>query len=59
MQTSNTTYCSCQVVFCPDDDVVIEDMDMFSDYLVLFLSKEGSPMLCSIDMPMKANTKVT
>lgn len=46
-----------QVVFCPDDDVVIEDMDMFSDYLVLFLSKEGSPMLCSIDMPMKANTK--
>ncbi|KAF3518001.1 hypothetical protein DY000_02063401 [Brassica cretica] len=46
-----------QVVFCPDDDVVIQDMDMFDDYLVLFLSKEGSPMLCSIDMPMKANTK--
>ncbi|XP_009105452.1 protease 2 [Brassica rapa] len=46
-----------QVVFFPDDDVVIEDMDMFSDYLVLFFSKKGSPMLCSIDMPMKANTK--
>lgn len=46
-----------QVVFCPDDDVVIQDMDMFNDYLVLFFSKNGSPMLCSIDMPMKANTK--
>ncbi|KAF8074245.1 hypothetical protein N665_1117s0001 [Sinapis alba] len=46
-----------QTVFCSDDDVVIQDMDMFNDYLVLFLSKKGSPMLCSIDMPMKANTK--
>ncbi|KAJ4874619.1 Prolyl oligopeptidase family protein [Raphanus sativus] len=46
-----------QVVFCPDDDVVIQDMDMFNDYLVFFLSKKGSPMICSIDMPMEANTK--
>ncbi|KAG2322656.1 hypothetical protein Bca4012_057352 [Brassica carinata] len=46
-----------QSVFCPDDDVVIQDMDMFNDYLVLFLSKKGSPMICSIDMPIKANTK--
>lgn len=47
-----------QVVFCPDDDVVIQDMDMFNDYLVFFLSKKGSPMICSIDMPMEANMKV-
>ncbi|XP_024015335.1 uncharacterized protein LOC18007840 [Eutrema salsugineum] len=46
-----------QIVFYPDDDVVIQDMDMFNDYLVLFLTKKGLPMLCSIDMPMKANIK--
>ncbi|EOA34106.1 hypothetical protein CARUB_v10021611mg [Capsella rubella] len=46
-----------QIVFCPDDDVVIQDMDMFNDYLVLFLTKKGSPMICSIDMPIKANMK--
>ncbi|KFK41330.1 hypothetical protein AALP_AA2G115900 [Arabis alpina] len=46
-----------QTVFYPDDDVVIQDMDMFNDYLVLFLNKNGLPMLCSMDMPMKANTK--
>ncbi|CAA7053610.1 unnamed protein product [Microthlaspi erraticum] len=45
-----------QTVFCPDDDVVIQDMDMFNDYLVLSLSKKGLPMICSIDMPTKANT---
>jgi protease II len=46
-----------QTVFRPDDDVVIQDMDMFNDYLVLYLNKKGLPMLCSIDMPIKANTK--
>ncbi|KAG7589464.1 Peptidase S9A N-terminal domain [Arabidopsis suecica] len=46
-----------QTVFCPNEDVVIQDMDMFNDYLVLFLNKKGLPMLCSIDMPIKANTK--
>ncbi|CAH2066286.1 unnamed protein product [Thlaspi arvense] len=46
-----------QTVFFPDDDVVIQDMDMFNGYLVLFLNKKGSPSLCSIDTPMKANTK--
>ncbi|KAG7586369.1 Alpha/Beta hydrolase fold [Arabidopsis thaliana x Arabidopsis arenosa] len=46
-----------QTVFCPNDDVVIQDMDMFNDYLVLFLNQKGVPMLCSIDMPIKANTK--
>ncbi|CAD5316706.1 unnamed protein product [Arabidopsis thaliana] len=40
-----------------NDDVVIQDMDMFNDYLVLYLNKKGLPMLCSIDMPIKANTK--
>lgn len=54
----NYTDFSCQIVFCPNDDVVIQDMDMFNDYLVLFLNKNGLPMLCSIDMPIKAHTKV-
>ncbi|XP_010415530.1 PREDICTED: uncharacterized protein LOC104701531 [Camelina sativa] len=46
-----------QIVFCPNDEVLIQDMDMFNDYLVLFLNKNGFPMLCSIDMPVKANMK--
>lgn len=55
----NTTDLCCQTVFFPDDDdVVIQDMDMFNDYLVLFLRKNGLPMLCSMDMPMKANAEV-
>ncbi|KAL1218505.1 hypothetical protein V5N11_001673 [Cardamine amara subsp. amara] len=53
----NTEASDWQTVFFPDDDIVIQDMDMFNDYLVLFLNKKGSPMLCSIDMPIKANTK--
>ncbi|CAN8236042.1 unnamed protein product [Cochlearia groenlandica] len=57
LRISNTNEFYFQTVFCPDDDVVIQDMDMFNDFIVLFLSKKGLPMICSIDMPIKANTK--
>lgn len=35
------------------------DMDIFSEHLVLFLNKEGSSSICSIDMPNLSNCKVS
>lgn len=31
---------------------------MFSGHLVLFVNKNGVPMLCSINLPLDANDKV-
>lgn len=33
-------------------------MDVFSGHLVLFVNKNGVPMLCSINLPLDANHKV-
>ncbi|XP_010521477.1 PREDICTED: uncharacterized protein LOC104800376 isoform X1 [Tarenaya hassleriana] len=46
-----------QTVIHPDDNDSIQDMDMFDDYMVLFLNKNGLPVISSIDMPIRANPK--
>lgn len=42
----------------PGDDIYVEDMDIFNGHLVLFLNKDGSPSICSIDLPIDTNCKV-
>jgi hypothetical protein len=39
-------------VTVPDSDCTIQDMDIFHDNLVLFLRKNGTPLFCSISMPI-------
>ncbi|XP_023550805.1 uncharacterized protein LOC111808835, partial [Cucurbita pepo subsp. pepo] len=39
------------------EDFSIQDMDVFSGHLVLFVNKNGVPMLCSINLPLDANHK--
>lgn len=41
-----------QIVTVPDSDCTIQDMDIFHDNLVLFLRKNGTPLFCSISMPI-------
>ncbi|XP_010261180.1 PREDICTED: uncharacterized protein LOC104600060 [Nelumbo nucifera] len=41
-----------QDIILPDQDLIFQDMDIFYEHLVLFLDKGGSPMICSIDMPI-------
>ncbi|KAL0463698.1 UNVERIFIED_CONTAM: Protease 2 [Sesamum latifolium] len=42
-----------QNVIMPGEDTCLEDMDIFNGHLVLFLNKNGSPLMCSIDMPIE------
>ncbi|XP_042502302.1 protease 2 isoform X2 [Macadamia integrifolia] len=46
-----------QDIIVPDQDVSFQDMDIFNGHLVLFLDKRGSPMICSIGMPIVENYK--
>ncbi|MCD7467948.1 hypothetical protein HAX54_005659 [Datura stramonium] len=39
-----------QNIIEPSGDIFIQDMDMFNEHLVLFLNKEGSSSICSVDM---------
>ncbi|WMV28034.1 hypothetical protein MTR67_021419 [Solanum verrucosum] len=39
-----------QNIIEPSEDIFIQDMDMFNEHLVLFLNKEGSSSICSVDM---------
>ncbi|XP_009761516.1 uncharacterized protein [Nicotiana sylvestris] len=39
-----------QNIIVPSGDIFIQDMDMFNEHLVLFLNKEGSSSICSVDM---------
>ncbi|KAL6655388.1 hypothetical protein ACP70R_006214 [Stipagrostis hirtigluma subsp. patula] len=41
-----------QTVALPGSDCYIQDMDIFHGNLVLFLRKNGTPLFCSIDMPI-------
>ncbi|KAF8781070.1 hypothetical protein HU200_001043 [Digitaria exilis] len=41
-----------QTVAFPGSYCTIQDMDIFHDNLVLFLQKNGTPLFCSIDMPI-------
>ena len=42
----------------PGSDCTIQDMDIFHDNLVLFLRKNGSPLFCSINMPIDVDVQV-
>ncbi|XP_059317125.1 uncharacterized protein LOC132067806 isoform X2 [Lycium ferocissimum] len=44
-----------QNIIAPSGDMFIQDMDMFNEHLVLFLNKEGSSSICSVDMQMIIN----
>ncbi|OVA04889.1 Peptidase S9 [Macleaya cordata] len=46
-----------QDLILPGQDVSFQDMDIFDGHLVLFLDKGGSPMICSIRMPIDINYK--
>ncbi|XP_043717411.1 protease 2 isoform X2 [Telopea speciosissima] len=46
-----------QDIIVPDQDVNFQDMDIFNGHLVFFLDKRGSPMICSINMPIAENCK--
>ncbi|KAK6157759.1 hypothetical protein DH2020_012007 [Rehmannia glutinosa] len=39
-------------IIMPGEDICLEDMDIFHEHLVLFLNKKGSPLICSINMPI-------
>ncbi|PHT67577.1 hypothetical protein T459_27064 [Capsicum annuum] len=39
-----------QNIIEPSREIFIQDMDMFDEHLVLFLNKEGSSLICSVDM---------
>ncbi|XP_058112464.1 uncharacterized protein LOC131255693 [Magnolia sinica] len=41
-----------QDIILPGQDVIFEDMDVFNGHLVLFLQRKGSPMICSVNMPI-------
>ncbi|CAK9142472.1 unnamed protein product [Ilex paraguariensis] len=44
-----------QNVLMPSKDIIVQDMDIFNEHLVLSLNKKGSPVICSIKMPIDAN----
>lgn len=44
-----------QVVALPGSDYTFQDMDIFHENLVLFLRKDGLPLFCSIDLPVKVD----
>ncbi|MBA0805636.1 hypothetical protein Gohar_005131 [Gossypium harknessii] len=46
-----------QNIFYPGEDTCIQDMDIFNGHLVLFLNKDGFPMICSIDLPINVDCK--
>jgi hypothetical protein len=45
-------YCGLKIVMYPGSDCTIQDMDIFHGNLVLFLQKNGTPLFCSINMPI-------
>ncbi|KAK9034193.1 hypothetical protein V6N11_050368 [Hibiscus sabdariffa] len=46
-----------QNIFFPSEDTSLQDMDIFNGHLVLSLSKNGFPMMCSIDLPINVDCK--
>ncbi|KAL9246314.1 hypothetical protein vseg_019864 [Gypsophila vaccaria] len=46
-----------QNIILPSEGTNFLDMDMFDKHLVLFLDKEGSSAMCSIDLPVDASCK--
>ncbi|CAD6224538.1 unnamed protein product [Miscanthus lutarioriparius] len=46
-----------QIVTLPTPDCTIQDMDIFHDNLVLYLQKNGTPLFCSINMPIDVDVQ--
>ncbi|XP_038892766.1 protease 2 isoform X3 [Benincasa hispida] len=46
-----------QDIILQSEDFSIQDMDLFGGHLVLFVNKNGVPMLCSINLPLDVNDK--
>ncbi|XP_021308980.1 uncharacterized protein LOC8063744 isoform X2 [Sorghum bicolor] len=46
-----------QIVTLPAPDCTIQDMDIFHDNLVLYLQKNGTPLFCSINMPIDVDVQ--
>ncbi|KAH9772229.1 prolyl oligopeptidase family protein [Citrus sinensis] len=46
-----------QNIILPGEDISLQDMDIFDGHLVLFVSKKGVPMLCSIDLSINFECK--
>ncbi|KAK2989398.1 hypothetical protein RJ640_008072 [Escallonia rubra] len=46
-----------QNIILPCEDVSFQDMDIFNGHLVLFLNRKGSPLICSISMPIHDSFK--
>ncbi|KAL2546592.1 Prolyl oligopeptidase family protein [Forsythia ovata] len=56
-QVEDVRSANLQNVIIPGDDIYVEDMDIFNGHLVLFLNKDGSPSICSIDLPIDTDCK--
>ncbi|KAH9707826.1 prolyl oligopeptidase family protein [Citrus sinensis] len=46
-----------QNIILPGEDISLQDMDIFDGHLVLFVSKKGVPMLCSINLSINFECK--
>lgn len=46
-----------QNIILPGEDISLQDMDIFNGHLVLFVSKKGVPMLCSINLSINFECK--
>ncbi|KNA12521.1 hypothetical protein SOVF_124890 isoform A [Spinacia oleracea] len=46
-----------QNIILPKKGTSLQDMDLFDKHLVLFLEKEGSSIMCSVDLPIDGNKK--
>ncbi|KAH7688999.1 Peptidase S9A prolyl oligopeptidase protein, partial [Dioscorea alata] len=56
-RAENSSLSTWQDIVLPGPDVTFQAMDMFHGHLVLFLKKEGLPMLCSINMPINIDNE--
>lgn len=48
-----------QNIVLPKKGTSLQDIDVFDKHLVLFLDKEGSSMMCSVNLPIDVNCKVS
>lgn len=46
-----------QNIVLPKKGTSLQDIDVFDKHLVLFLDKEGSSMMCSVNLPIDVNCK--
>lgn len=46
-----------QNVFLPSENMCLLDLDIFNEHLVLFLNRDGTSAICSIDLPFPSNCK--